>query len=113
MDEQYLNEVEEGGETVFPALNLTVTPSRCLRWPRPAKAHFPTHGKALHANPSRRYAALVFNNCLDSGEPDERTQHAALAPSRGVKYALNGWVRARSARPILDEMKTGWKSKEL
>ena len=66
----YLNEVEEGGETAFPMLNLTVTPIK--------------------------YAALVFNNCLDNGDPDERSQHEGRAPARGVKYAINGWMRSKA-----------------
>ena len=59
-----------GGETAFPRLNLTVTP--------------------------KPYAALVFNNVLDNGEPDERTLHEGVAPTAGVKYAINGWVRSKN-----------------
>ena len=40
-------------------------------------------------------AALVFNNGLDNGEPDERSLHEGVAPTKGVKYAINGWVRAK------------------
>jgi prolyl 4-hydroxylase len=58
----YLNEPEAGGETAFPRLNLTVAP--------------------------RAFTALVFNNCLDNGEPDERTLHEGVAPERGIKYAM-------------------------
>ena len=58
-----------GGETLFPRLNITVD-----------------------ATP---YAALLFNNCLDNGEPDERTQHEGVAPLKSIKYAINGWVRAK------------------
>ena len=65
----YLNHVDAGGETAFPRLNLTVTPVA--------------------------YAALVFNNCLDNGEPDERSLHEGVPPTRGVKYAINGWVRSK------------------
>ena len=53
----------------FPRLNLTVRPVA--------------------------YAALVFNNCLDNGEPDERSLHEGVAPVTGVKYAINGWVRSK------------------
>ena len=60
----YLNDVEAGGETAFPRLNLTISPTA--------------------------YTALVFNNCLDNGEPDERSLHEGVAPSKGVKYAING-----------------------
>ena len=66
----YLNDVEAGGETAFPRLNLTVSPIK--------------------------YAALVFNNVLDSGEPDERTQHEGVAPTAGVKHAINGWMRVHT-----------------
>ena len=66
----YLNEVEGGGETGFPKLNLTITPVR--------------------------YAALVFNNVLENGAPDERTQHEGLPPTSGVKQAINGWMRVRT-----------------
>jgi prolyl 4-hydroxylase len=65
----YLNRVEEGGETTFPKLNITVSPTA--------------------------YAALVFNNCLDNGEPDERSLHEGVPPSKGTKYAINGWMRAK------------------
>ena len=64
-----LNAVDGGGQTGFPALNLT-----------------------LDATP---YAALLFNDCLDNGEPDERTQHEGVAPTRGTKYAINGWMRSK------------------
>ena len=67
----YLNAVEGGGgQTRFPALNITVEP--------------------------RAYAALLFNNCLDNGEPDERTQHEGVAPLAGTKYAINGWMRSKA-----------------
>ena len=65
----YLNAPEAGGETAFPRLNLTISPVA--------------------------YTALVFNNCLDNGEPDERSLHEGVAPTAGVKYAINGWVRSK------------------
>jgi len=66
----YLNDVATGGETRFPLLNITVPPVA--------------------------YASLVFNDCLDNGEPDERTLHEGIEPTGGaVKYAINGWMRSR------------------
>uniref|UniRef100_A0A7S0Q0X4 Fe2OG dioxygenase domain-containing protein n=1 Tax=Coccolithus braarudii TaxID=221442 RepID=A0A7S0Q0X4_9EUKA len=65
----YLNHVEAGGQTRFPALNLTVE--------------------------TAAFAALLFNNCLGNGEPDERTQHEGLPPTQGMKYAINGWMRSK------------------
>ena len=55
----YLNDVDEGGETGFPRLNISVTPTA--------------------------YSALVFNDVLDNGEPDERTLHEGVPPVRGIK----------------------------
>ena len=55
-----------------PLLNLTVTP--------------------------KPYTALVFNNCLDNGEPDERSQHEGVAPLGGLKFAINGWMRSKNLR---------------
>ena len=65
----YLNDVEEGGATTFPRLNISVTPTA--------------------------YSVLIFNNCLDNGEPDERTLHEGEPPTAGVKYAINGWMRSK------------------
>ena len=66
----YLNDVEGGGETSFPKLNITLNPVA--------------------------YSALVFNNCLPNGEPDERSLHEGMDVTKGTKYAINGWVRSRS-----------------
>jgi len=65
-----LNEMDEedGGHTTFPRLNLKVKPTA--------------------------YTALVFNDVLDSGMDDERTEHSGTALVRGVKYAINCWIRA-------------------
>eukprot|EP00310_Coccolithus_braarudii_P011173 CAMPEP_0183366894 /NCGR_PEP_ID=MMETSP0164_2-20130417/90498_1 /TAXON_ID=221442 /ORGANISM="Coccolithus pelagicus ssp braarudi, Strain PLY182g" /LENGTH=486 /DNA_ID=CAMNT_0025542729 /DNA_START=15 /DNA_END=1475 /DNA_ORIENTATION=- len=67
----YLNELplSAGGDTTFPRLGLRIHP--------------------------RKYTALVFNDVLDSGMDDERTEHGGSAPSSGIKYAINCWIRAR------------------
>ena len=67
----YLNDVEQGGGTNFPELDITVMPKRgrILLWP----------------------------SVLDS-EPlkiDERTDHQALDVEKGVKYAANSWIHMR------------------
>ena len=36
------------------------------------------------------YSALVFNNCLPNGEPDERSLHEGMDVTKGTKYAING-----------------------
>jgi len=68
----YLNDLPEGsvgGETTFPRMKLAVRPEKGM--------------------------ALVFNDVLDSGMDDERSEHSGTPPSAGVKYAINCWIRAR------------------
>lgn len=76
----YLNDLPPGagGETTFPRLSLRVAPEK--------------------------HMALVFNDVLDNGMDDERTEHAGTPPSSGVKYAINCWIRAR-------ETDGGWLAK--
>jgi len=64
----YLSDVEEGGGTHFPDLNITITPRKgsALLWP-----------SVLSANPT-------------ATEP--MTQHAALPVIRGTKFAANAWI---------------------
>ncbi len=64
----YLNDVDGGGETSFPVLNISVTP--------------------------RRGRALLWPSVLDDAplERDDRTDHEALAVTAGHKYAANYWL---------------------
>ena len=70
----YLNDLPEGagGETTFPRMHLAIKPEK--------------------------HTALVFNDVLDNGMDDERTEHSGTPPSAGVKYAINCWIRAREPR---------------
>ena len=67
----YLNDVEEGGGTNFPDLDITVLPKRgrALIWPS-VKDEDP-NGK------------------------DGRTRHQALPPIKGTKYGANAWIHQR------------------
>jgi prolyl 4-hydroxylase len=67
----YLNDVEEGGGTHFPHLNLTVTPrrGRAVVWPS------------------------VLND--DPNALDLRTEHEALPVVRGHKFGINAWFHQR------------------
>ena len=65
----YLSDVEEGGETTFPRLGVSVTPEQG--------------------------ALLVWNNASPNGAPNLDTLHAATPVVRGVKYVITKWYRTR------------------
>jgi prolyl 4-hydroxylase len=64
----YLSDVEEGGETAFPTLGISVKPKKgkALLWP-----------SVMNADPT-----LI----------DQRTVHEARPVIRGKKYAANAWI---------------------
>ena len=64
----YLSDVEEGGETSFPSLGISVKPKkgRALLWP-----------STLDADPEAQ---------------DMRTFHEAKPVINGIKYAANSWI---------------------
>jgi hypothetical protein len=64
----YLSDVEEGGETFFPVLNISITP--------------------------KKGRGVVWANTLsrDPSMKDSRMTHEAKTVTRGVKYAANVWV---------------------
>ena len=66
----YLNAVEEGGDTMFTRLGISVPP-------QPG-------------------ALLVWNNCLPDGTPNWDTTHAGPPVVRGVKYVITKWYRTRA-----------------
>jgi prolyl 4-hydroxylase len=68
----YLNDVEAGGGTHFPYLNVTVQP--------------------------KRGRAVMWSNVLDdrSNRMDVRTEHEALPVKKGIKYGANVWIHERN-----------------
>lgn len=66
----YLNDVDAGGETVFPELNLSVSPKK---------------GSALY---------FSYKNSL--GQLDEKTLHGGAAVVKGEKWIATKWVRKNS-----------------
>jgi len=64
----YLNDVEEGGETTFPELGLSIQPKQ---------------GKAL-----------IWSNVLNDAPyaQDPTTRHEAMPVVKGVKYGANAWI---------------------
>ena len=68
----YISDVEDGGETNFPQLGLTVSPKK---------------GKAI-----------IWPSVLDSNprEIDQRTEHQALPVRSGIKFGANAWIHQRN-----------------
>jgi len=69
----YLNDVEAGGETCFPEVDLTIPPATGC--------------------------GLLFFNCDPDGAPDASTLHAGAPVERGEKWLLSRWIRA-GAYPV-------------
>ncbi len=65
----FLNDVERGGETHFPHLQMAMTP--------------------------RTGALLGWNNMNREGQPNTWTTHAAKPVEAGVKYVITKWYRAK------------------
>ena len=69
----YLNDVEEGGETVFPAAGWSVAP---------LQGH-----------------AVYFEYCNRLGQVDAQTVHGSNPVVRGEKWVLTKWMRQRRFVP--------------
>ena len=65
----YLNDVEQGGETVFPTLGLSVLPQR---------------GNAVY-----------FEYCNSQGQVDPKSLHGGNPVLSGEKWVLTKWMRQR------------------
>ncbi len=65
----YLNDVGAGGETVFPALNLSVVP--------------------------KKGSAVYFEYCNSLGQVDPQTLHGGAPVSAGEKWIATKWMRQR------------------
>lgn len=63
----YLNNTEEGGETIFPKLNISV---------KPVKG-----------------GALLFYNCTPDGKEDPQTLHGGAPVKKGEKWIATKWIR--------------------
>ncbi|XP_017071949.1 prolyl 4-hydroxylase subunit alpha-2 [Drosophila eugracilis] len=62
----YASNVQQGGATVFPKINITVFP--------------------------RKGSSLYWFNLLDDGRPDQRSQHSVCPVINGDRWTLTKWV---------------------
>jgi prolyl 4-hydroxylase len=69
----YLNDVPNGGETVFPAIGLSVSP--------------------------RRGNAVYFEYANSRQQLDGKSLHAGAPVIEGEKWALTKWMRTRRFVP--------------
>lgn len=70
----YLNEVLEGGATRFPQIDVAIQPRPGL--------------------------ALLWNNLLEDGSPDQRTLHSGEPVLRGCKVIITKWFRVHGDGPV-------------
>lgn len=89
----YLSDVEEGGETVFPAVPAPKSQLEEHRR-RPFSACAATR---LAARPRKGDAVLFHSLALD-GSVERRALHGACPVIRGVKYSLAKWIRTKPMR---------------
>jgi prolyl 4-hydroxylase len=85
----YAKEVARGGQRVLTFL-------LCLNDDyEGGETDFPMIGKRYKGHKGN---ALFFWNVEPDGQPDMRTLHAGLPPTRGEKWLLSQWIRGRVAR---------------
>ena len=68
----YLNDVEEGGATLFTEIGIQIEPKPGV--------------------------LLLWNNALPDGRPNEGTMHAGMPVLKGAKYVITKWYRTRTWR---------------
>ena len=68
----YLNEPEEGGETIFPIAKISVTP--------------------------KKGSAVLFYNVTEDGVEDEKSFHGGAPVIKGEKWIVTKWVRTNTFR---------------
>lgn len=63
----YLNDVEAGGNTIFPKINLSITP--------------------------KKGAAVYFHYANNKGEMDRLSLHSSIPVTKGEKWVATKWIR--------------------
>ena len=79
----YLNDVEEGGETVFPNI------------PAPGGTNGPEFSDCARFNLAakpKKGNAVLFHSIKTTGELERRSMHTACPVLKGVKYSAPKWI---------------------
>ena len=87
----YLNDVDAGGETAFPAADGAMRPEEAMALGEPA-----AEGVGLVVRPQKG-AALLWYNHGDDGALDPRAVHAGCRVHAGEKWGANHWVKLAKA----------------
>ncbi|GJP51549.1 hypothetical protein CLOM_g10713 [Closterium sp. NIES-68] len=88
----YLSDVEEGGETVFPAAELT--PAN-IHSPLPPDSQLSQCAKGMLAVKPKRGDALLFWNLKPDTTLDPKSLHAGCPVIRGNKWSATKWIRVQ------------------
>ncbi|CAI7782683.1 unnamed protein product [Closterium sp. NIES-54] len=88
----YLSDVEEGGETVFPAAELT--PDN-IHSPIPPDSQLSQCAKGMLAVKPKRGNALLFWNLKPDTTLDPKSLHAGCPVIRGNKWSATKWIRVQ------------------
>jgi prolyl 4-hydroxylase len=89
----YLSDVEEGGETVFPAV-----PAPQSQRDEHAKNPFSACVNNRLAARPRKGDAVLFHSLALDGSIERRALHSACPVIKGVKYSLAKWIRTKPMR---------------
>lgn len=97
----YLSEVEQGGETAFPAADGAMSPDEAMALREPA-----AEGSGLVVKPELGAALLWYNHDAE-GRLDPAAVHAGCRVHAGEKWGANHWVRLGQAPPPAAAATTG------
>lgn len=84
----YLNDVESGGETVFP--HGIMPPSFANEPPRPARPDMPECERGLSVQPKKGNSVIFYSRHGDMST-DPKSQHGGCPPISGEKWGANSF----------------------
>ena len=94
----YLNDVEEGGETVFPRLErreleaATKKKDEETEWKHSWEGNMVTQCRTKFSVQARKGSAILFYSQLSDGTLDPMSLHGGCPVLKGEKWAANLWI---------------------